>query len=168
MLQTFLNNSVFCIRYIPRPCPPTGTGSGTLPNPFPPIHHDITEHVVPTRRHGTRRPSFRRAPVNRPSFTNVPQAAGTPASWLPCLGNFHCKVTRRQPRCKGFQKIFLFSPWNKKVYFPNLPLPWVADDELSKAVKIFPILSHGEAELRGKHINAASQRPETNPKGMGS
>ena len=43
----------------------------------------------------------------------------------------------------------------------------MADDELSKAVKIFPILSHGEAELRGKDINAARQRPETNPKGMG-
>jgi hypothetical protein len=35
-------------------------------------------------------------------------------------------------------------------------------------VKIFPILSHGEAELREENINSASQKPETNPKGMGS
>ena len=57
---------------------------------------------------------------------------------------------------------------DKKEYFPNLPLHWVAADELSKAVKIFPILSHGEAELREENINSASQKPETNPKGMGS
>ncbi len=126
MLQTFFNNYVVCIRYIPRPCPPTGTGSVTLPNPFPPIHHDITEHVVPTRRHGARRPGFRRTPVNRPSFTNVPQAAGTPASWLPCLGNFHCKVTRRPPRCKGFQEIFLFSHRTKKSISRTFPcLRWL-------------------------------------------
>ena len=71
-------------------------------------------------------------------------ALANPASWLACLGNFHCKVTRRQPRCKGFQEIFLFSPSDKKEYFPNLPLHWVAADELSKAVKIFPILSHAK------------------------
>jgi hypothetical protein len=29
----------------------------------------------------------------------------------------------------------------------------VADYELSKAVKIFPILSHGKAELREKKLN---------------
>ncbi len=50
-------------------------------------------------------------------------ALANPASWLACLGNFHCKVTRRPPRCKGFQEIFLFYCIKKRVFpEPSLAL----------------------------------------------
>jgi hypothetical protein len=58
---------------------------------------------------------------------------------------FHCKVTRRPPHCKGFQKIFPFSSFHRQQQKANicrtLPLPGVATAELSKAVKIFPTFS---------------------------
>ena len=95
----------------------------------------------------------------------IPYYSGHSAARLRIRNNFHCKVTCRPARCKGFRKIFLFSTGQKRVFAEHFPCLRCQTPTLQGSENI-PDTQPWEAELRERIITGGPDA-QTNPKGMG-
>ena len=141
-----------------------------------PLHTVPCLSTLPSRHHRarcshpqTRNATARLAPRScQPPFIHeCPTSRRYSGLMASVSGEFSLQSYPPTATLQGLSGNLPFFSMEQKRVFPE-PSPALGGCRRTfQAVKIFPILSHGEAELREENINSASQKPETNPKGMG-